>query len=143
MDGGVPNVELAWRDLERETSKRYKGFVVRFRLKRFLNEAVKSNANVLEEMRRFPGRHIVSVKSPNVCVLPSNCAMFVPILMDMFNHWFAQGAIPGSVTKGVITLLKNGGRHVREGLDNYRPITLLNTVKDFGPGLSDPLTGCH
>ena len=36
--------------------------------------------------------------------------MFVPILRDMFNHWFAQGAIPGSVTKGVITLLKKGGK---------------------------------
>ena len=33
----------------------------------------------------------------------------------------------GSVTKGVITLLKKGGRHVWEGLDDYRPITLLNT----------------
>ena len=32
--------------------------------------------------------------------------MFVPILSDVFNHWFAQGAIPGSVTKGEITLLK-------------------------------------
>ena len=53
--------------------------------------------------------------------------MFVPILVDMFNHWFAQGAIPGSVTKGVITLLKKGGKHVWESLDNYRPITLLNT----------------
>ena len=53
--------------------------------------------------------------------------MFVPILTDMFNHWFAQGAIPGSVTKGMITLLKKGGRHVWEGLDDYRPITLLNT----------------
>ena len=53
--------------------------------------------------------------------------MFVPILTDMFNHWFIQGAIPGSVTKGVITLLKKGGRHVWEGLDNYRPINLLNT----------------
>ena len=53
--------------------------------------------------------------------------IFVPILTDMFNHWFAQGAIPGSVTKGVITLLKKGGRHVWECLDDYRPITLLNT----------------
>ena len=54
--------------------------------------------------------------------------MFVPILTDMFNHWFAQGAIHSfhSVTKGVITLLKKGGRHVWEGLDDYRPITLLN-----------------
>ena len=53
--------------------------------------------------------------------------MFVPILTDVFKHWFAQGAIPGCVTKGVITVLKKGGKHVGEGLDDYRPITLLNT----------------
>ena len=53
--------------------------------------------------------------------------MFVPILTDEFNHWFAQGAIPGSITKGAIILLKKGGRHVWEDLDDYRPITLLNT----------------
>ena len=54
-------------------------------------------------------------------------AMFVPILTDMFNHWFAQGVISGSVTRGVITLLKKGGTNVLEDLDDYRPITLLNT----------------
>ena len=53
--------------------------------------------------------------------------MFAPILTNVFNHWLAQGAIPGSITKGVITLLKKGGRHVRGDLDDYRPITLLNT----------------
>ena len=53
--------------------------------------------------------------------------MFVTILTDMFNYWFAQGAIPGCVTKGVITLLKKDGQHVGEGLDDYWPITLLNT----------------
>ena len=53
--------------------------------------------------------------------------MFVPILRDMFNHWFVHGAIPGSVTKGTITSLKKGGRYVWEGLDDYRTITLLNT----------------
>ena len=71
-------------------------------------------------------------KSPGLDGLPNEVYlrmshMFVPILTDVFNHWFAQGAIPGSVTKGVITLLKKGGRHVWEGLDDYRPITLLNT----------------
>ena len=71
-------------------------------------------------------------KSPGLDGLPYEVYlrmshMFVPILTDMFNHWFAQGAIPGSVTKGVITLLKKGGRHVWEGLDDYRPITLLST----------------
>ena len=71
-------------------------------------------------------------KSPGLLGLPYEVFlrmshMFVPFLTDMFNHWFARGAIPGSVTKGVITLLKKGGRHVGEGLDDYRPITLLNT----------------
>ena len=45
----------------------------------------------------------------------------------MFNDWLAQGACPGSITKGVITLLKKDSRHVRGDLDDYRPITLLNT----------------
>ena len=43
--------------------------------------------------------------------------LFVPILTDIFNQWFAQGANSGSVTKGVITLLKKGGQHVWEELD--------------------------
>ena len=200
-------IEVARRDLERETSGRYMGFVVRSRLKGVLYEAVKSDATVREEeVRRFLGRYIESVKSPVGCVLRSNreirdafrahfrdrfarcpdlpllefrsylsdfpllgaaeaasceCVitecevcdalkqvglnkspgqdglpnevylrlphMFVPILTDMFNHWFVQGAIPGSLSKGVITLLKKGGRHVWERLDDYRPITLLST----------------
>ena len=71
-------------------------------------------------------------KSPGLDGLPYEVYlrmshMFVPILTDMFNHWFTQGAIPGSLTKGVITLLKKGGRDVGDGLDDYRPITLLNT----------------
>ena len=49
--------------------------------------------------------------------------MFVPILTDVFN----QGAIPGSINKSVITLQKKGGKHVWEDLDDYMPITLLNT----------------
>ena len=70
--------------------------------------------------------------------------MFVPILTDMFNHWFAQGAISGSITKGVITLLKKGGRHIWEHLDDYRPITFLNTrVKDFGLSFSKQFAACH
>ena len=55
--GALPNVELAWRNLDREASERYKGFVVRSML-RVLNEAVKSNATEREEVRRFPGRYI-------------------------------------------------------------------------------------
>ena len=47
--GDTLGVELARRDLERESSERYKGSVVRTRLKRVLNEAVKSNATAREE----------------------------------------------------------------------------------------------
>ena len=69
-------------------------------------------------------------KSPGMDGLPYEVYlrmshMFVPILTNVFNHWFAQGAIPGSITKGVITLPKKGGRHVQGELD--RPITMLKT----------------
>ena len=162
----------------------------RSRLKRVRNEAVKSNALLCEEVRRFPFWYIGFVKSPDGHTLRSNCEMhdafrahfrgrfarcphlsvqefrsyfadflrlreeeaasckgvvtecevcdalkqvglskslgldglhnevylrllhvFVPILKDVFNHWFAKGAISGSITKGVITLLKKSGRH--------------------------------
>ena len=218
MEGDTLNVELARKELERETSERFKGFVVKSRLKTVLNEAVKSNETLLEDMR-FPDRSIEPVKAPDECVLQSNremcdafrvhfrdrfahclnlplqefrsyfadfrrlqeaeaagcedlfteCKvcdalkqvdlnkspgldslpyevylrlshMFVPILKDMFNNWFAQGGIPGSVTQGVITLLKKCGRHVWEGLDDYRPITPLNTeLKIFARVLANRL----
>ena len=52
--------------------------------------------------------------------------MFVPILIDMFNHWFTQGAIPGSITKGVITLLKEDGKHVWEArVSTFADITVF------------------
>ena len=62
-------------------------------------------------------------KSPGLDGLPYEVYlrlphMFVLILTDVFKHWFAQGAIPDSVTKGVITLLKKGGRHVWEEQDD-------------------------
>ena len=95
-------------------------------------EAASSEGVVTECEVRDALKQVGLNKSPGLDGLPYKVYlrmshMFVPILTDMFNHWFAQGAIPGSVTKGVITLLKKGGRHVWEGLDDYRPITLLNT----------------
>ncbi len=39
----------------------------------------------------------------------------------------SPGAIPDSVTKGVIILLKKGSRDVWEDSDDYRPMILLNT----------------
>ena len=111
-------------------------------------EAASCKGVVTEYEVRDALKQVSLNKSPGLDGLPYEVYlrmshMFVPILTDMFNHWFAQGAIPGSVTKGVITLLKKGGRHIWEGLDDYRPITLLNRVKDFGPGLSESFTACH
>ena len=179
MAGGDSlNVELARGDLERESSERYKGYVVRSRLKRVLNEAVKrtrlrvkkkcegprsvyrfcqgpdgrllrSTREIRDAFRAhfrdrfarctdlplrefrsyladFPRLGVAEAascegvvtecevrdalkqvglnKSPGLDGLPYEVYlrmshMFVPILTDMFNHWFAQGAIPGSVTK--------------------------------------------
>ena len=53
--------------------------------------------------------------------------LFFSNLTDVFNHWFAEGAIPGNIIKGVIILLKKGGRHDWEDLYDYRLKTLLNT----------------
>ena len=62
-------------------------------------------------------------KSPGLDGLPYDVYlrllhMFVPILTDMFNNWFAQRTIYGNVTECVITLLKKGGKHVWEELDD-------------------------
>ena len=69
-------VDLARRDLEREASECYKGFVVRTRLKRVPNVAVKCNAFMREEeVRKFPHRYIEFVKSPDRHTLLSNREM--------------------------------------------------------------------
>ena len=77
MAGGDSlTVELARRDLKCESSERFKGFVVRSRLKRVFNEAVKTNATALEkEVRRFPDQYIDFVKTPHGRVLQSNREM--------------------------------------------------------------------
>ena len=74
-------------------------------------------------------KHIGLNKSPGIDGLPYEAYLrlphvLVPILTDMINHWFVQGDIPGSITKGMITLLKKGNRYIWEGLIDYRPITL-------------------
>ena len=83
-------VELARRDLERESSERYKGSVVRSRLKRVLNEAVKSNATAREEeVRRFPDWYIASVKTPDGRLLRSGREIrdaFRAHFRDRFAH---------------------------------------------------------
>ena len=72
-------------------------------------------------------------KSPGLDGLPYEIYLkllhiFVPILTDVFNHLFAQGAILGHITKGVNALLNKGDRHGREGLVDLRPITAKHRV---------------
>ena len=89
--GGSLGVELASRDVERESSERYKGCVVRSRLKRALNEAVKSNAiEREEEVRRFPDQYIASVKTPDGRLQRSNREIryaFRAHFRDRFAHF--------------------------------------------------------
>ena len=108
-------------------------------------EAASCEGVVTECQVRNALKQVSLDKSPGLDGLPYEVDlkmsyMFVPILTDMFNHWFAQGAIPGNITKVVITLLNKGGRHVWEELDDYRPITLLNTeLKILGRVLANHL----
>ena len=83
--------------------------------------------------------HVDLNKSPGLDGLPYEVYlrllhMFVPILTDVYNHWFAEGTIPGSVAKGVITFLKKGGRHIWEDLDDYRPNTGLKMITGLTQG---------
>ena len=213
-------IDSGRQDLEYLLALCYKGYIVRSRLKRVPNEAMKCNTFTHdEEVWRFPFRYINFVKSPDghipqlnlemyeafrvhfrdhlahcpdlpvqkfhsyladfphlweaeiACCkgLVTECEirdtlkqvslnkspeldglpykvylrlphMFVPILMDVFNLWFAQGAIPGSITTGMIIFLKKGGRQVWERLDDYRPITLLNTELKI---LAQVFAACH
>ena len=85
-------------------------------------------------------------KSPGLDGLPHQVYlrmlhMFVLILIDIFNHWFTQGAIPASVIKGGITLLKK-----QVCLGGFRWLEFHNSikhrVKDFGLGLSELFAVC-
>ena len=58
VEWGTLTIDLVRQDLERQVSERYKGYVVRSRLKRVPNEAVKSNTFVCEEVQSFPFRYI-------------------------------------------------------------------------------------
>ena len=76
-------------------------------------EAASSEYVVTECEVRGALKQVGLNKSPGLDGLPYEVYLRMShILTDMFNHWFAQGAIPGRVTKGMITLLKKGGRHV-------------------------------
>ena len=206
-------VDLAAWDLEREASDRYKGYLVISRLKRVPDEAVKCNAFAREEeVRRFPSRHIESVKSPDGHVLRSDREMrkvfrvhfrdrwarcpdllvqeFHNYLLDfprlreaetasckgcdywMQSLWCVEVSWPQQITRTrwftprsllkaavqvcaysdgyVQPLVRQGSHHIAEergqaweDLDDYRPIILHNTVKYFGPGLSEPFATCH
>ena len=95
-----------------------------------LGEAESVNCEVLvtECKVRDALKQVGLNKSPGLDGLPDEVYlrmsnMFIPILTDMFSHWFAHGAIPCSITKSGITLLKKGDWHIWEDLDNYRLIT--------------------
>ena len=91
-------LDRARRDLKRDASEWYKSFVVRSRLKRVPNEAVKCNAFACEkEVRKFPHRYIEFVKSSDAHAQRSNREM-----REAFRDHFARlSRHPGS---GVLQL---------------------------------------
>ena len=81
-------VDLVRQDLECEASVRYKGYMVRSRLKKVPNKAVKCNTSTHEEkVRRFPFRYIKSVKSKDGCMLGSNREMREAIREHFRGHF--------------------------------------------------------
>ena len=88
MVGDSIAVELAKGNLEHEASECYKSFVVRNRLKRVPNEAVRCTAFLhKEELPRFTRRYISCVKSPDGHELRSNCEAFRVHFHDHFARY--------------------------------------------------------
>lgn len=57
--------------------------------------------------------------------------MLVPILTVVLNKLFHQGSVHDRISKGCDHAVKEE-QACWEELDDYRPITLLNTAEDFG-----------
>ena len=156
---------LARGELERESSERYKGYVVRSRIKRVLNEAVKSNATAREEVRRFPDRYIDSVKTPDGRLLRSSremrdafrahfwdrfaCCIDLPL--REFRSYFADlprlGAAEAASCEGVVTecevrdALKQVGLNKSPGLDGlpYEVYLMSHMFFTYSDGYVQPL----
>ena len=88
--GDPLEIELTRRDLECKANECYQGFIVRTRLDRVSNEAVKHNLNShREELQRFPFRHNKSVMSSNRHKLWSDqeiCDTFQADFCDRFTR---------------------------------------------------------
>lgn len=54
--------------------------------------------------------------------------MVIPLLALVLNEWMKNGGIPERFIGGVIKLLcKNKNKHGRDGIDNFRLLTMLNS----------------
>ena len=160
--GDSLGVELARRDLERESSERYKGHVVRSRLNSVLYEAVKSNATAREEeVRRFPDRYIASVKTADGRLVRSSREMrdaFRAHFRDRFarcpdlpirefRSYLADfprlGVAEAASCEGVVTecevrdALKQVGLNKSPGLDGFPYEVYLRMSHMFVPILTD------
>ena len=91
-------VDLSRRDLERDASERYKGFIVRSRLKSVPNEDVKCNMFAREEkVRRFLHRYFEFVKSPDGHALRSNRDMPSAFRVHISYHFACCDELPVQV----------------------------------------------
>ena len=159
--GDSLGIELARRDLERESSERYKGYVVRSRLRRVPNEAVKTNTTAREEVRRFPDRYIASVKTPDGRLVRSSreirdafrahfrdrFARCTDLPLREFCSYLADfphlGVAEAASCEGVVTecevrdALKQVGLNKSPGLDGLSNAVYLRMSHMFVPILTD------
>ena len=140
----------------------YKGSVVRSRLKRVLNETVKSNTTAREEeVRRFPDRYIASVKTLDGRLLQSGreirdafranfrdrFARCTDLPLREFRSCLADfprlGAAEAANCEGVVTecevrdTLKQVGLNKSPGLDGLPYEVYLSMSHMFVPILTD------
>ena len=94
-------------------------------------ESAGCEGHITEAEIREAISNVGTEKTPGIDGLPYELYLrlspiYVHLLAILYNHWLKQGNIPQRFTKGVVKLLrkdKDGG----DGIDNFRPITLLNT----------------
>ena len=109
-------------------------------------EAAGCEGRIREDEVREVLRTVGLDKTPGIDGLPYEvycrlAPIFTPLLTTLFNHWLKQGSIPQRITRGVVKLLVKD-KHGGDGIDNFRPLTMLNTeLKILAKILANRLQG--
>ena len=94
-------------------------------------EVAGCEGRIKEEEIREALKSVGLDKSPGIDGLPYEVYlrlshMFVPLLATTYDNWMRQGTIPRRFTRGIVKLLRKN-KHGGDGINNFRPLTMLNT----------------